>query len=83
MITVFALLAGGALLVALGAATVRDVFRQTGAWSARHGATPRATTRQTVQHRWSALDDVQIARLLQHPAVRSEAGHGAALSSEE
>jgi hypothetical protein len=74
MITVLALLAGGALLAALGAAAARDLFRQTAAWSARHDPTP---------HGWTSVDDAQIARLLQHPAMPSEARNRSALSSEE
>jgi hypothetical protein len=74
MITVLALLAGAMLLLALGVAAVVDAYRQTAAWSARHGAG---------QHRWTAMDDLQTARLLQHPVTPSRARNGSALCSEE
>jgi hypothetical protein len=74
MITVLALVGAGVLVLALGLAAAVDLFRQTAAWSARHDTAP---------HGWTALDDVQIARLLQHPAVSSEARNGSALDSGE
>jgi hypothetical protein len=74
MITVVALLAGVVILLALGLAAAVDVFRQTAAWSDRHGH---------AQHGWTATDDLQTTRLLQHPAVPSGARTSSALCSEE
>jgi hypothetical protein len=58
MTTVIALLALGALVLALGVAAAADLFRQTAAWSDRHGDDAPG---------WTMTDDAQIARLLQHP----------------
>jgi hypothetical protein len=74
VITVVAVIAGAALVLALGVAAAVDAFRQTGRWSARHDTDP---------WRWSRSDDVEIERWLQHPSTPSEASNGSAVCSEE
>jgi hypothetical protein len=74
MIAVLAVLVAALLLLALAVAAAVDVFRQTAAWSARHSAGPQP---------WTATDDVQVARMLRHPAMPSGTRTGSALCSEQ
>ncbi|HEX3908823.1 MAG TPA: hypothetical protein VHW92_12945 [Mycobacteriales bacterium] len=60
------------LMVVFGAVALRDVFRQTRAWSLQH-PNPGVPLRQYTARfkvltgpagRWTALDDLQVTRLL-------------------
>jgi hypothetical protein len=72
MITFVAMTGLVLLMVVFGAAAVRDVVRQTGAWSLQH-PNPGVPLRQYAARckvltgpagRWTALDDLQLTRLL-------------------
>lgn len=73
MITFTGLAALLVLLMAFGYFALRDVHRQTAAWSAQQAAMPGVPVRRpaTKTHtvsgaaaRWTALDDLQLDRLL-------------------
>jgi hypothetical protein len=73
MIALLAVTAVLLLLMAFSSYAIHDLFRQTAAWSARHGnpaygptQRPRLRIRTAAgaAEKWTALDDLQLTRAL-------------------